>query len=105
MTPMHDFTEIQNPAFPESADSGFCLDSQTESNQALGADSRIQWILVWILWILEKASIHAGLRTIPESSSSPIYSIYGWDTCIRLVPHPDAGQGMVSAGGMSEVQA
>jgi len=105
MTPIHDFTEIQNPAFPESADFGFCFDSQTQSNQALGSDSRIQWILVWILWILEKASIHAGLLLVPESSCSPIYSIYGWDTCVRSVSHPFAGQAMVSAGVVAEVHA
>ncbi len=72
MTPMHDFTEIQNPAFLESVDSGFCPDSQTQSNQALGSDSRIRRILGWILWILEKARLHAGLQPVPESSSSPL---------------------------------
>lgn len=105
MTPMHDFTEIQNPAFPESVDSGFWPDNQSQSNQALGADSRIRRILGWILRILGKASIHAGLQPAPESSSSPIYYIYGWDTCVRLVPHPYAGQAMVSAGAVAEVQA
>ena len=67
MTPMHDFAEIQNPAFPESVDSGFCPDNQIQSNQALGSDSRIRRILVWILWILEKASIHAG-KTFARAS-------------------------------------
>lgn len=53
----YEFAAIQNP---NALDSGFWLDNQLNMNQWVGADFRIQRILVWILRILEKTQYSCG---------------------------------------------
>ncbi len=73
--PTHDFCPSKNPEVP---DSGFLLDSQTDKNQALNQDFRIQRILPWILWILNAFPVSMRVcRLFPESKCSPYYYVVG----------------------------
>lgn len=95
--PMHEFTVIQNPAHFRILDSGFWMDTQTQSNQAFDADSRIRRILTWILRILKNPNVHAGFKTVPESKSSPHTKV-----CVeipRLRCYPRTGSWVGGSGG------
>jgi hypothetical protein len=72
---MHEFPHSKNPRV---LDSGFWLDTQTDINQGLNADSRIQRILGWILRILPITPVFMQVCGLfPESSCSPYYYVVG----------------------------